>query len=452
MQMTSNEIINVTSKLFSEAIHDKCGISKNARVLVAISGGADSVALLHLLTQSGFRGIAAHCNFNLRGKESDADEKFVIELCSQMNVECLTISFETERYARNKKISIEMAARELRYDWFNKIATQKKTDCIATGHHGDDAIETFFLNLTRGSGIKGLTGIAWRNGNLVRPLLFASSQDIENYCKAAGLLFRTDSSNTETKYLRNKIRHQIVPLFKEINPSFFSTMQSNMEHLYEAKDLLIKETEKFKNEMMAGEGTDYLIPLKPLKEHTQKRSLLFELLRPFGFSGAVSNTVVNALNGIPGKQFFSDTHRLILDRFNLIITPVKESDQQIYSIEGGQENVNEPLRLSIREFTKDEGFILSKNPQVAHLDADLIDFPLTIRRPLQGDRFQPLGMDQFKKLSDFFIDEKLSLVDKENVWLLLNGNEIIWVIGKRIDNRFKISSSTKNVLEIKKDQ
>ena len=433
---------------FKNYLADRCNIEEPCKILVALSGGADSVALLHLLTRAGHKCVAMHCNFSLRGEESDGDEVFVRQLCRSLNVECHVIRFETRAVAQERKISIEMAARELRYNWFNQLSAQFGINLIATGHHGDDSIETFFLNLTRGTGLKGLTGISPRTGKLIRPLLFASSEDIKQYCAARNLAFRTDSTNSEVKYIRNKIRHQLIPLFSEINPSFFDTMQANMEYLSESCSLLESEAERMKSQIVAGAGNSLLIPKELLTGHQQKRSILFELLRDKGFSSTMVNNAIDALNGTPGRHFFSETHRLVIDRYNLILMPRKKNDESNYFIEGGETSIEKPLKLKINVFEKPESFVFSKNPNKVNFDAELIDFPLTIRHFKRGDKFQPLGMTRFKKLSDFFIDEKLSVVEKENTWLLLNGSEIMWIVGKRIDNRYKITASTKMILEI----
>jgi tRNA(Ile)-lysidine synthase len=434
---------------FRDALQLQCGITEKSRILVTISGGADSVALLHLLKNAGQTCIAAHCNFNLRGAESDEDEAFVIALCQQFNIELHTVSFQTREVAQQRKISIEMAARDLRYQWFEKLSDQLNIQYIATGHHGDDAIETFFLNLTRGTGLKGLTGIAWRKEKLIRPLLYASSEEIKQYCRENNLNYRTDSTNSDIQILRNKIRHQIMPLFKEMNPSFFATMQKNISYLEEACELMAFESKKFQNESMAKEGDTVIIPIQLLKQHPQKQTVAFDILKDYGFSGAQISPIIKSMESIPGKQFLSASHRLLVDRYNLIITPISPKDETQYVINSDDQTISKPIHLSFTQFQKTNEFKFSKRPDVAHLDAELIDFPLYLRHAESGDRFIPLGMNNFKKLSDFFIDEKYSLIEKENCWLLINGEAIVWVIGQRIDNRYKITPKTKTILEIK---
>ncbi|GAO27616.1 tRNA(Ile)-lysidine synthetase [Geofilum rubicundum JCM 15548] len=385
---------------------DRCGVPTGERILVGISGGADSVALLHLLLQNGFPCVAAHCNFSLRGEESDEDERFVKDLCHRWKVEWHTIKFDTRAHSKAHKLSIEMAARELRYQWFEQLLDQTDTKFLATGHHGSDAIETFFLNLVRGTGIKGLTGISWRNKHIIRPLLAASAGEVLDYCQSNELVFRTDSSNLETHYQRNKIRHQIVPLLEELNPSFFETMQNNMTHLREAGQVFASEIQRVKEEMVAETENALLIPIRLISEHPQKYTMLYEILRPYGFPGQITGSIIESLNGIPGKQFFSATHRLVIDRFNLILVPQDLAEAETYTIEGGQAAIDHPLQITLRTFEKPGDYRFSKDLWKAHLDADLIDFPLTIRKMQPGDKFQPLGMQQFKKISDFFCRPK----------------------------------------------
>ena len=433
---------------FRNYMTDRCGVNTSDRILVALSGGADSVALLHLLLQNGFNCVAAHCNFTLRRHESDEDELFVKELCRNWDIELHTIRFDTQAYSKDHKISIEMAARELRYQWFEQLLVEVDAKYLATGHHGSDAIETFLLNLVRGTGIKGLTGMAWRNQHIIRPMLAASAGEVLHYCRSKHLDFRTDSSNMETHYQRNKIRHQIVPLLEELNPSFFETMQHNMTYLREAEQIFAAEIQRVKEQMVAETEDALLIPIRLINEHPQKQTMLYEILRPYGFPGQIMPSIIDSLSGIPGKQFFSATHRLVIDRYNLILVAQSQPEPEVYALEGGQTHMDQPLKMALRQFEKPSDYSFPKENWKVHLDADLIDFPLIIRKMQAGDKFQPLGMQQFKKISDFFVDQKMSLIDKEKIWLLTNGVDIIWVMGQRIDNRFKITPATKNILEL----
>lgn len=444
----NNQKPQAIKDLFRDTLIYKCGVKADERVLVAVSGGADSVALLHLFISAKFDCVVAHCNFSLRGEESDGDEAFVRNLCNNFNVPLRVIKFDTIEYASHNKLSIEMAARELRYKWFEELLTHENLTLLAIGHHGNDAMETFFLNLARGTGLKGLTGISWRRDYIIRPLLFARSSDIVSYCQANGLAFRTDSTNSDTKILRNKIRHMIIPSFLEINPSFFQTMQSNMELIKEVYDMFSAEAERFKEQFVVEDDGTVLIPVSVVKDHPQRKSLLFEVLRNYGFNGPVIDEIVRGLDGIPGRQYFSGSYRMVRDRYNLILVRRDPDINDRFYIQSGELLVRDPLSLKIKLFNRTPDFRFSTNNTVAHFDADLIDFPLEIRHWYKGDQFQPLGMKKFKKLSDFFIDEKYSLISKEQSWLLISNDDIVWIIGKRLDNRYKVTEKTTKVLEV----
>lgn len=424
----------------------ECGVHSADRLLIALSGGADSMALLHLLHQMPWHLEAAHCNFNLRGEESDKDEAFVRAFCAKNNIKLHVTQFDTEQVASEKGISIEMAARELRYDWFGLLQKENDLTCVVTGHHGDDSIETFFLNLMRGTGVKGLSGIKHRNGNLIRPLILWSRKDIETYCEWKEVGFRHDSSNSDTRFIRNKIRHEIIPLFESVNPSFFQTMLHNMEHLKDAEGLLEQTVELARHEMVVEEHDRLLIPISKLMEYPHRKSILFELLRPYGFNSATVNDVISHLNNISGKQFFSDTHRLIKDRYNLLVTEKPNLEVDHFWVEEGE--TQHPLQLSIQTYDRPQNFQFSRDPRIIHLDFDQVELPLLVRKWQQGDTFQPLGMKGFKKMSDFFIDAKFSIADKEAAWLMLSGEDIVWVVRHRIDERFKVTNRTKRILEL----
>nr|WP_321408882.1 tRNA lysidine(34) synthetase TilS [uncultured Carboxylicivirga sp.] len=428
-------------------LHDKCGFKTNEAILVAVSGGSDSMALLHLLTNRRINICAAHCNFNLRGEESDGDQLLVENYCQENDIELHSKSFNTIEYARDHKLSIEMAARELRYEWFNQLLEQQQLAALVTGHHGNDSIETFFLNLVRGTGVKGLSGIQYKNGKVLRPLLDFSSQQIEEYCNIHQIPFRYDSSNSDVKYLRNKIRHEVIPFLEQMNPSFFSTMLNNMEHIHEAELLLEEVVEQFRDEVLVDEHDKVLIPISKLNLYAQKKTILFEILRPYGFNASVTDDVVQHLDGLSGKQFFSETHRLIKDRHNLLIMPREEVITDHFWLE--EEQILSPVKVEAKIYPKPADFSFSKDSNLIHLDADLVDLPLLFRKWQEGDRFMPLGMTQFKKVSDFFIDNKFSIADKEQTWLAISGEDIVWIAGHRIDDRFKITNRTKIVLEVK---
>ena len=441
---------NILEKTQHNLIHH-CQVAQNSRILVGLSGGADSMALLQILLQLGYHCQAAHCNFHLRGEESDRDEAFVRQWCLERGVPLQVIHFETHQTAREEKISIEMAARQLRYQWFQSLLEENHLDYLAIGHHADDSVETFFLNLTRGTGIRGLSGIQYRNGHIIRPMLDLSRADIEAYCTHNHLEFVNDSTNAEEHYLRNKIRHSVVPVLKSINPAFLETMQGNMQRMMEMGELLNETTENFRREAVATEGEHTLISIKKIEETPHKKLILFEVLNAYGFNATTIDNLLKCLEESKiGRQFFSTTHRLILDRYNLVLLPRdQEEENRNYYIEHGINQLTQPLALTLAEYEKTEPFELRRPAHIGLFDADLMQYPLTLRHWQEGDQFKPLGMNGFKKLSDYFIDKKIRRDQKEQMWILLSGNDIIWVVGERLDDRYKITQKTRRILEIK---
>ena len=432
---------------FVEFVKGKELFAPQQKVLLAISGGIDSMVLLHLFEKTGFKYGIVHCNFQLRGEESDGDEKFVKQQVLVHGVQSFFQQFETEEYARLNGISIEMAARELRYEYFEKIRSENDYDYIATAHHQDDLIETFFLNLSRKTGIKGLTGIKEKAGRIIRPLLYAGRRDIEKYASKNFIDFREDSTNKEVVYQRNFLRNKILPLFSELNPSFGKNILASIENLKEVENVydffISAETEKVISQ--SGEGLNFNIDA--LKNLEFPMLVLLETLKEYNFNPSVIEEIFNSLESESGKQFFSKTHRLVKDRGRLFVIPVSIDENQIFYIEKDDIELFAPLALTIEKHSG-EGFKISKEPNVACLDFDKLEFPLLVRKWKQGDYFQSLGMTGFKKLSDFFIDEKIPVHEKENIWLLCSGKKIVWIMGHRIDNRFKITPNTKSVFQI----
>jgi tRNA(Ile)-lysidine synthase len=440
------------NKITADSVHQvlitECGLNPHSKLLLAVSGGMDSMVLLDVLVKSGFYCEVAHCNFKLRGEESDLDEQLVLRRCQNLGVKSHVKSFQTREFAASNKISIEMAARELRYNWFEELLHTQGLHGVLTAHHGDDAIETFFLNLSRGTGVRGLAGIKMVNGHVLRPFLNWSREALLKYSQENEIIYRHDKSNNDERFLRNKIRHQVIPVFKEMNPSFFETMKGNFNRLDEAQAIVEEEVHKLRDNFVVEEHGHLLIPISRIEEHTRPAILLFELLRPFGFNADVIAGILDSLKGIPGKQFYSATHRLIRDRYNLILLEKADKHESEMTINSDTEELFEPLHLVLRRFVKPELFAFSTNPRLIHLDADLVDFPLILRKWKQGDVFKPLGMDGFKKLSDFFVDQKWSIHQKEEAWILESGDDILWIVGHRIDDRYKITRQTKHVLSI----
>jgi len=434
--------------LFQSYINKHNLFSKNDKILLTISGGIDSVVMLDLFIRAGYSCAIAHCNFKLRGEESDQDEIFVRELAEKNHIPFYTTSFRTEEYAENNRISIQMAARELRYDWFEDLREKLHYDYVATAHNKNDVVETFFINLARGTGIRGLSGIPPKSGTVVRPLLFLEREDIEEYAKADNLSWREDSSNSQTKYSRNKIRHFIIPGFLELNPGFVDTMWDNINRLREIEGIYLNSLERMKKEIVI-KGKEFAwIPINEINKLEPLFTWLYELLIDFDFSAHVVRDIARNLDTGSGKQFFSPTHRLVKDRDKLIIHPLKNTISKRFYIDDPAQDLSDPLQLELSIITEFDKSEIPKDPHIAWFDLDQLEFPLMIRKWEAGDYFMPLGMNNMKKLSDFFIDNKFSLPEKENTWLLVSGTKISWVIGKRIDNRYKVSPETTRILQI----
>lgn len=423
--------------------------SPSEKILVAVSGGVDSVILLHILNLLGYSCSVLHCNFHLRNEESDRDERFVEELARKMNLPFFKADFDTKTYAANKGISIEMAARELRYEWFEKVRQEQNAKAIAVAHHADDSIETFLMNIVRGTGIHGLTGIKPWNNYIMRPLLCVFRQEIELYAQKNQLAYITDSSNQEEIYTRNKFRHSIIPLLETINPAIKKTLLSEMAIFRETEILAQQQIEIIKKKIVCHSNGNLLIDINLLKEEVAISGILFEILSPLGFSSEDIPSIIRSLDGISGKQFISSTHRLVKDRNFLIIevTEPQTVSSETFSINKNQSTITHPIKLCFDKLAG-ENFKIEANKNIAYFDADKLQFPLTIRKWKKGDVFIPFGMKGLKKLSDYFIDNKFSLVEKENTYLLCSGENIIWIVGKRTDNRYRVENHTQSVLRV----
>lgn len=417
---------------------------KESELLIAVSGGMDSVVLTHLCHQLKLNVSLAHCNFNLRGEESDDDEVFVNKLAETLNLEVFTQKFDTENYARNEKLSIQMAARELRYHWFDELAQQLNFDYILTAHHADDNLETFLINLSRGTGLEGLTGIPEINDNIVRPLLPFSRDDIKNHINSNALNFRDDSSNTSVKYLRNKLRHEVIPILKEINPQLLQNFSKTQSYLKASQDIIEDRVDDVSNtiiDRITDQGVYYNI--KHIKNLINPKAYLYALLSDYGFTEW--NDIYNLLEAQSGKYVQSNSHRLIKDRSTLILTELKEGNIHEVIISGTDKSIETPIGTLMIEAVND---YKEEHKHTIYVDADKLQFPLILRQWQEGDYFYPLGMRGKKKLSKYFKDEKFSLVDKENTWVICSNNNIIWILGMRMDERFKITDSTRNILEL----
>lgn len=429
-------------------IHKYKLLSAKEPVLVGLSGGADSVALLAVLVRLGYTCMAIHCNFHLRGEESDRDERFAREFAENIGVPFYKTDFDTTSYAKEKHISIEMAARELRYQWFEEMRFTLKAQAIAVAHHRDDNIETVLMNLIRGSGIRGMRGIKPRNGYIVRPLLTVSREEIISWLLQENYTYITDSSNLSDVYTRNYIRLEILPALEKINPSVRETIRRTTEHLA-AVDEIYQYVIKEAREKVITTDNHVSIPL--LLQYPSPETVLYELLKPYGFNRILCNEIYESLNKTSGKLFFSSDFRLIKDRDYLLITPIAAHPVlETYTVT--EENKNSlPVKLSWQETVLSKEFVIEKEKDTAYFDLNKLHFPLTLRRWQKGDWFVPFGMSGRKKLSDYFSDQKFSLQQKEDVWLLCSGKDIIWIVGERSDNRFRINKETKQVLRVKKN-
>ncbi|WP_321345921.1 tRNA lysidine(34) synthetase TilS [uncultured Draconibacterium sp.] len=432
---------------FITNINQKQLIKSGQKVLLAISGGIDSMVLLHLFERTGFEYGIAHCNFRLRGAESDGDEAFVHEQVEQHGTPAHFETFDTKEYASLKGISIEMAARELRYDFFERIRKEFEYDYIVTAHHQDDLIETFFLNLSRKTGIRGLTGIKEKKGKLIRPLLFASREEIEKYASENFIPYREDSSNSEVVYQRNFLRHKILPLFSELNPAFKKNFISSVDNLKVAYDVYEDAIGNEIQEVLTKENGQTVVAISALQNSSHPKTILLEILSGYGFNASVVDAVYQSLDTLSGKQFFSKTHRLVKDRDALFIQELKDDEDRVYYIEEDDMELFAPFDISVERVDTND-FTIIKDSNIGCIDIDEVQFPLLMRKWQQGDYFQPLGMTGFKKVSDFFIDQKMPLHEKENTWLLCSGKKIVWIMGQRLDNRFKVTDATKQVLKI----
>ncbi|MFC2098407.1 tRNA lysidine(34) synthetase TilS [Bacteroidota bacterium] len=434
---------------FSKYIKDNKLCSSSDRILLAVSGGIDSVVMLDLFLAAGYKAGIAHCNFHLRAEESDQDVSFVKSLAEIHSIEFHSKDFQTGETASSEGISIQMAARNLRYTWFEEVRETYKYNLIATAHNQDDVLETFFINLSRGTGIRGLTGIPARAGKVIRPLLFASREDIVKYAEEKGLSYREDSSNASEKYLRNRVRHKLLPMLEDQNPSFRKSLIDTITKLSETEKLFSEEMRKLKNSLLIRKGDRFSILIGGLEKLESRRTILYEILADFNFSSASIDDINDAISAVPGKKFFSPTHRLVKDREELIITPLIEEEERKYYLELSDGQLFNPVDLEWMIVDSTEKFRIPREQNIACLDLELLDFPLILRHWQKGDYFQPFGMTGIKKISDFLIDEKVSIPDKEKIWLLASGQKIVWVVGHRIDERFRITDDTRQVLLIK---
>ena len=417
-------------------------------VLVGLSGGADSVALLGVLVRLGYPCRALHCNFHLRGAESDRDEVFARQFADSLGVPFVKVDFDTRGYAAIHQESIEMAARSLRYRWFEEQRQAFNAEAIAVAHHRDDSVETLLMNLLRGSGIRGLGGIRPRNGQVVRPLLAVSRAEIEEWLQTQGWDYVTDSSNLSDAYTRNFIRLRVLPLLEQLNPAARETIARSAAHLSAAEQLYAYTVEEARKAVFI---TADSLSIEALMRYPSPETLLYEWLRPLGFSRIVVGELFESLTGLSGKQFYSATHQVLKDRDRLYIAPLQEpSAWQPIEIPVATGELTQPLRLSFQLMERTSDFQLERASDAAYFDAEKLPGRLTLRLPQTGDWFVPFGMRGRKKLSDFFADQKMNRWEKLRQPLLCAGESIVWVVGRRADDRFRVGEETKMIFSVKK--
>ena len=433
-----NKIQNIIDQFIPEL--------EGKKFLLAVSGGLDSVVLTHIFHKLRLNFAVAHCNFHLRASESDGDEKFVRDLATKLDALYFTVDFDTKKFADEKGISIQMSARDLRYSWFKEIISKNKLDYIVTAHHKNDLIETFFINLIRGTGTEGLAGMKVVDKNIFRPLLSITKEEILNYANENNLQWREDSSNQNNEYLRNKLRLDILPLFKELNPSFDYTMGENIYRINEAR-LLYQDIieEKVKTFLVKNEF-GFQLNLKQLAKEKTPSLILYEILKNFGFNYSTVTDILSDHHAQAGAKFFSATYRVVDHRGTLLITRLAPKGIDLYTIDDFVDKIELPIPLKFQLLPAP--IQIEPIKSLAYLDMESFTFPLTIRKWHEGDVFKPFGMNGRKKLSDFFIDQKFSLVEKENTWLLCSADKILWVIGHRLDDRFKVTDETKTALKV----
>ncbi|MDC0652084.1 tRNA lysidine(34) synthetase TilS [Flavobacteriaceae bacterium] len=430
---------------FKQHLHQNFPFLEDSKLLIAISGGIDSVVLAHLCSQLNLNFSLCHCNFNLRGQESDDDEAFVTSLAKTLKTPVYTTSFETEKYATKNKVSIQVAARDLRYTWFYKLLDANQYDYVLTAHNTNDNLETFIINLTRGSGLEGFTGIPPVNQKSVRPLLAFSRDDITLFAIKNGIVWREDRSNASIKYVRNKVRHKVIPILKELNPHVLESFQNTIEYLNESQSIINDAVKNITANVVSYKNDVLKISCKEIEKFSNKKAYLYQLLQAYGFTAW--NDIVDLISAQPGKQVFSDTHRLLKDRNFLILTTINKS-QSIKGpilIDQKVSEITNPIKLTIQN-TDD---YTSKNKEQIIIDKDLVNYPLSLKKWHHGDAMYPTGMIGSKKISQLFKDNKLSLLDKEKIWILADAKDhIIWVIGLRQDRRYLANKTSKNRLKI----
>ena len=439
---------------FQEYVNRQNLFTRQDKILLTVSGGVDSMVLMSLCVNSGYNVGVAHCNFSLRGQESDEDEIMVQETARRYGIECYNKRFDTQGEMERTGESMEMAARRLRYEWFYELCDKHNYTVIAIAHHIDDSIETFFINMLRGTGLRGLTGISNRIGRVVRPLMFATRKEILDYALHKHITFREDSSNRSTKYLRNKIRLGLIPRLKEINPRFAFMMNQNVARLTATQQFIDSAIDNIFERAARIEGDICTIEMDKIIDVRTRSFVIYEILSSrFGFKGDVVDALCKALdNDSTGRRFYSRSHVAYIDRGNIVVARIEDKDPCEIMVNKGQQRAycgNSVLYFEVCDVDSLPTYNVADN--IALLDAEKITYPLTLRRWSDGDSFTPYGMNGSKKVSDYLIDRKVSMAEKSRQFVLLSGDEIAWLVGRRIAHPFRITDKTEWVLRITKE-
>ncbi len=440
---------------FQQHINGKKLFPTNAKLFIAVSGGIDSVVLCHLCAKAGYNFTILHCNFMLRGNTSNTDEQFVKELANNLQVPVQTIQFDTTGYAQQNKVSTQVAARELRYNWFNEVM-DKGTDksiknYLLTAHHKDDDVETMLMNFFKGTGIAGIKGIPQQQGRVVRPLLFATKKELTDYAEQHQLTWVEDASNSETKYTRNYFRNIILPAVKEKYPAVEDNLYDNVQRFKEAEILYKQAVEIHKKKLLKHKGEEVHIPVLLLQSIEPLNTILFEIVKPYNFTAAQTNDIVSLLKASTGKYVQSSSHRVLRNRNWLIISPIQAGDNDVHIVidDDGEYVFGQKTLTITKQIAKVD--VNRTDKSIAYVNGNALQFPLLLRKWKQGDYFYPLGMRKKKKLARFFIDQKIANTEKEKIWVLEMNKQIVWVVGYRIDDRFKVTDNTDTLvcLEVK---
>lgn len=427
------------------------GVPKGTRLLCAVSGGIDSMVMLSLLNEMNYECVVAHCNFRLRGDESDGDEQFVREMCEKMYIPCFVNTFDTHKFADETGLSIQMAARKLRYDWFYELAEKENCSYIALAHNSDDQVETAILNFARGTGIRGVSGMKPLAGKLFRPLIEVSRADIVQISTEDNIPFHNDSTNATTKYARNKVRHLVIPLLEEINVAAKENILKSVSYFAETERIMNDYVRRAKESAMLSSNGLLRIDVAKIMQTAAPSTVLFEMLIGEGVPKPLASESVCLLEAQTGRKCEMDGVEIVRNREYIEVQKsVGENDESVMTVNAIGELKKYGFEISFAYC--DDDFVFDKNPQVAYIDVKKLKFPLTLRKWNFGDKFMPLGMKGMRKLSDFFKDEKLSQAEKSNVRILESDGKIVWVVGMRIDERFKFDKDTKEVYVLKNKQ